>query len=261
MTCGCHVKSIAPGSIPQQKFDVFVSYRSSTEKDVVEKIVYRLEAYKELGVAKNITCWWDRKDLEDGAPWVDGFCGGLKMSRYFMPLLSRRGLEHIKNYTSGQADNMLMEFETAVDILSVEPEFVIPLCVGEYVPVSDGASSTTRALVKFRDFDASNYPNVTSTTCGSRTVRETMQKIFFIQCIPIDPEDMYSAIVRIANRLSTPRLSSSHQQGTLPPNVSLAAEANASQKEKSGKNEINMINAGNSNTGNSEISNQKLGNI
>jgi len=174
------------------EFDVFISYRVATEKDVAEKIVFRLESQKPSG----LKCWWDNKDLEGGVSWMDGVCGGLRKATHFVPLLSRQSLNPIKSLNSDAMDNMLMEIETAVDMMDTNPGFVIPLCIGEYIRVEE---DSRLALLKFGEFDASQFPNVTSSTCSNRTIRQTIERLFSIQCIHVDPQDMTCPISRLTS--------------------------------------------------------------
>jgi hypothetical protein len=96
-----------------------------------------------------------------------------------------------------------MEWELAVDKLEAgESDFIVPVLVGEYISLADGS----KALKKFGAFGGvagKPWPDEFSTTCKTRTIKQTMQKLFKIQGIHLDPEkvsaaskDIQAALVR-----------------------------------------------------------------
>ena len=83
---------------------------------------------------------------------------------------------------------MLLEWENAVDRLSSNSKYIVPVLLGRYVEVGTGG----QALQKFNAFGGladKAWPEMTSVTCGSRTIKETMAQLFSIQvtvrtCMP-----------------------------------------------------------------------------
>ena len=168
-------------------YDAFLNYRVRSDSSTAEKLCYRLMAED-----ASLRIFWDKKDLKDGEPWEKGFREGLQQSRKIMTLVSREAIASIKTLARGRQDNVLLEYELAIDNWETDDTFIVPVFVGEYI-----SSGGQRALAKFSDFDVSAYPDFHSPTCSHRTIRETMGKLFQIQGIHLDPEDMISATKRI----------------------------------------------------------------
>ena len=81
------------------------------DADHAELLTYRL-----LSLGRSV--FWDRKDLLDGHPWEDGFTQGLARSRRVVALISSDGLDGIRsNVLAGRIDNVLLEYELAVERL------------------------------------------------------------------------------------------------------------------------------------------------
>jgi ankyrin repeat protein/serine/threonine protein kinase len=74
----------------EAKFDVFLSYRVLSDSVHCE-MLYNLLVNRELKV------WWDKRCLEGGKKWEEGFCDGLVQSKVFVCLIS----EQVVNGTSG----------------------------------------------------------------------------------------------------------------------------------------------------------------
>lgn len=69
---------------------------------------------------------WDKKCLEPGVSWEDGFCDGLVQSRIFLPLLSRAAIRHPderrQNFEMHEADspcdNLLLEMRLSLELFA-----------------------------------------------------------------------------------------------------------------------------------------------
>ena len=107
-------------------YDVFLSYRVSSDS-------HHCELMHEMLTEKGLRVWWDKKCLQPGVDWEEGFCEGLINSRAFVPLLSRAGLERFKNLTeSSPCDNVLLEYRLALELQSLNLiEFVFPVMIGD----------------------------------------------------------------------------------------------------------------------------------
>jgi hypothetical protein len=152
---------------------------------------------------EGLNIFWDKECLEDGAPWEECFKEGLKKSRKVITLISEKALGGFCDKALTGQDNVLMEWELAVDKLEAgESEYIVPVLVGEYISLADGS----KALKKFGAFcgvAGKPWPDKLSTTCKTRTIKQTMQKLFQIQGIHLDPEristaskDIQAALVR-----------------------------------------------------------------
>ena len=78
--------------------------------------------------------WLDKKCLEDGQKWADGFANGLFSSYVFVPILSKDGLANFATLHNGSArDNVLLEYLLALEqlerrkMLAIFPVFVGPI--------------------------------------------------------------------------------------------------------------------------------------
>lgn len=78
---------------------------------------------------------------------------GLKNSKTFVALISRKALDRVRDYSSDHSsDNVLLEYETALDIMksTENPQFICPLLVGE---------CAGKVLSKFEDYSSDLYPD------------------------------------------------------------------------------------------------------
>jgi hypothetical protein len=187
-------EALEPGS-----FHGFVNYRVWCDKDVAEKLYYALKS-------EGSVMFWDKACLKDGAGWEAGFVQGLQKSSKFLALISEKGLDGIIDNAATSQDNVLKEYELAVDRLQEDSTYIVPVLVGEYVSV-DGAEM----LKKFSAFgglkgkgkggEFRRWPDEYSTTCKTRTIKQTMEKLFSIQGIHLDPQQMEIAVDRIRTAL------------------------------------------------------------
>jgi guanylate kinase len=180
-------------------YDCFVNYRVWCDRKPAETLYYALKA-------KGFSLFWDKISLEDGAPWEDGFIKGLQKSRKILLLISEKALEGISDKASTQADNVLKEYELAVDKFEAgDKSLIIPLLLGEYIIApSSGDYPSSSALKKFQAFTGlpqKPWPECYSTTCKTRTIKQTMETIFSIQGIHIDPDSIPSSVDRICAAL------------------------------------------------------------
>jgi hypothetical protein len=157
-------------------FDVFLSYRVWCDKDVVEKMYWVL-------TAKGLRVFWDKKCLAPGASWESGFADGLQRSRRIVVVASESSLQGMASSAlAKKQDNLLKEWELAVDKLSSDSKCIVPVLVGVY---KHGGG-----LFKFDAFgglDDQPWPAECSASCGTRTIKDTMEKLFSIQGIHLDP--------------------------------------------------------------------------
>ncbi|CAN0448062.1 unnamed protein product, partial [Ectocarpus fasciculatus] len=115
------------------EFDVFISYRVSSDTEVAEKLYDRL-------TAAGMRVWMDKRCLQAGELWEVGFCRGLSSSRIFVPLLSREGINNNtvpwQNYSSlsesSACDNVLLEQRLALELKARGMiERICPVFIGE----------------------------------------------------------------------------------------------------------------------------------
>ena len=151
-----------------------------SEKDAAEKIYWRL-------TSQGLKIFWDRECLKDGENWEASFLNGLMCSRHIITLISEKGVARW-NSSFNWKDNLLMEWELAVDRLDVDPKCIVPVFVGQYVvarrsSTSEASGFTERqTLMKFQAFDGPSpderWPDSRSLTCSARTIGDTMHQLF-----------------------------------------------------------------------------------
>lgn len=107
-------------------FDVFLSYRATSDAHLAEKLYYKLSA---LG----FKVWWDAKCLPPGLPWEEGFADGLFASKVFLCILSKTSLAPLANLsTDSRCDNVLLELLLSLTLnRRGEVTRIFPVLVGE----------------------------------------------------------------------------------------------------------------------------------
>lgn len=94
----------------KEKYDCFINYRVASDADLAEKLYLYLRT-------KSIYAFLDKKCLKNGEKWKDGFLTGLKNSKCFLALISRNGLERVRDESADHTwDNVLLEYETALNV-------------------------------------------------------------------------------------------------------------------------------------------------
>eukprot|EP01040_Poterioochromonas_malhamensis_P020570 gene20570-24589_t len=90
------------------KYDCFINYRVASDSDLAEKLFLYLKT-------KNIHAFLDKKCLKNGEKWKDGFLTGLRNSKCFVALISRKALDRVRDENDSHVwDNVLLEYETAL---------------------------------------------------------------------------------------------------------------------------------------------------
>lgn len=140
-------------------FDCFISYRVDADSNVAEKIYYILCS---LGFYPFL----DKVKLRDGVDWKEGFLQGLKGSKCFISLISRKALEPCRDKTKNHAkDNVLLEIETALRHKNATGNgaYIIPVTIGEWLNI-DGVG---RVLKKFDEFGGDLYADTIEGTTAA----------------------------------------------------------------------------------------------
>ena len=105
------------------RHDVFLSYRVASEgadgNGLVEALFNGLIGVgaPEVGGAQAppLTCFWDKMCLNLGEAWESGLHNGLEGATLVVPLVSRAALAGMASSASKRRDNLLMEWEAALD--------------------------------------------------------------------------------------------------------------------------------------------------
>jgi len=109
------------------KHEVFLCYRSSTEKILAQALQIALQSRGVLNI------FLDLKSFVPGLPWKKQLVKGLAESRFFLPLISSAGLAQVRDPTvDHRSDSLLLEYEAALFLRETIPSFIIPLFVGSH---------------------------------------------------------------------------------------------------------------------------------
>ena len=138
----------------EAEYEVFLSYRVKSDSHHC-KLMY------EMLTERGLRVWWDKKCLQPGVDWEEGFCEGLIKSRAFVALLSRGGLQNFEGLTeSSSCDNVLLEYRLAQELHSFHLlEGVYPIMIGDSSP--DGADPTASTYTNyFRSGCSPRCPNI-----------------------------------------------------------------------------------------------------
>jgi len=119
-------RSCSAQGAPGHRCRIFLGYRVSKDADLVERIYDKLKA-------EGMNVWWDRRSLEPGKQWEQGFADGLCSSDIFVPFLSKAALENFADLTAEKmCDNVLLEHQLALELLHRgNLRAIFPILVGE----------------------------------------------------------------------------------------------------------------------------------
>ena len=97
-----------------------------TDAGLVERLYYMLKA-------EGLEVWWDRKCLQAGQPWEEGFADGLCGSDVFVPVISKGALAACALLEpSSRCDNVVLEHRLALELRQRgDLRAIYPVLVGE----------------------------------------------------------------------------------------------------------------------------------
>jgi len=117
----------------QSEFDVFLSYRVASDFKLVETLYDMLTSL-------DLRVWWDKRCLEAGQEWEEGFCKGLVKSAVFVALISKQGMFNMNtsrmNFSSlsaeSECDNVFLEHRMALELKHMGLlEAIYPIMIGD----------------------------------------------------------------------------------------------------------------------------------
>ena len=166
----------------RKTYHIFISYRVNTDRALALRVCDALQQHY-LEPNMKIKCFLDRQDIRAGSDWEKSFLTALHRSCLFLPIVSEGALKPIEDVSvfDDMADNVLLEYETALRLKSKKKVAIFPLLVGEV--------NELEQYVRFSKelFDVQRYPNGPSKTKRDSPVRETMRKLFRIQGVFVNP--------------------------------------------------------------------------
>jgi len=174
--------------------DIFINYRVKSDKDLASKLFYALSAeMKEDG--KAFRPFLDVECLNDGEEWEAGFLNGLKSASVILCLVSEDGIKGIENAHQWQ-DNVLLEYEYALDKHDKGKALLLPLMVGKSV---DGGLYKPFGAFAVSQYSEAKHKSPKSTR---ESVRGTMETFFKIQGIKTDPSALSDRIKDVTAKVS-----------------------------------------------------------
>ncbi|KAJ1567887.1 hypothetical protein HK096_008309, partial [Nowakowskiella sp. JEL0078] len=176
-----------------KKWHIFISYRVRTDADFAEKLADKLRLSLLKGEKQDIriTVFLDKQELRQGHDYMSQLHDALTTSCLFLPIVSEPNYESFLYVQEGDTDNVLWEWECLQNALSLNEEnrlTIIPLLIGTNHKINGNMSYTP-----FNKFGI-EIPEVHTSHCGIRTVRETAQLLLKVQGIFINPLDMREKI-------------------------------------------------------------------
>jgi len=102
-----------------------------------------------------IFAYWDKKCLNDGQDWEQGFLAGLKSSSIIVLLISSKAVEGIRDNAAKQQDNVLIEYECSLIQNRKHKIPVVPVFLAEIIG-SDPSGNATFSPCSFNI----NYPDL-----------------------------------------------------------------------------------------------------
>jgi hypothetical protein len=182
-----------------QTHDIFINYRVATDADLAEKFALSLNGETKTDGTR-ISVFLDKRCLNVGEDWEVGFLNGIAYAKLIVLLISAGAIERIKQADSKQ-DNVLLEYEQALERLEKKEASVLPVLIGRF--------SEDGGYHDFAEFDTSVFPDAPhySPKSQNKNVRATMTALFRLQGIRCNPhhyEDNIPVILQIANKVSAP---------------------------------------------------------
>ncbi|KAJ3316231.1 hypothetical protein HDU76_001959 [Blyttiomyces sp. JEL0837] len=177
----------------QKHFHIFISYRVKTDAALAEKLCDKLKN-ESLEKGLRFSVFLDKQQLIAGRQYEHQFEQALKQSCLILPIISEGSLEMLKEAKEGAMDNVLLEWNAAIDLAADDNITIIPILVGQNLP--DGSHK------RFSTFNTSLYPEI-QTTGTSRTVRSIISELFKIQGLFLDPEDVTDKLRSLVARFES----------------------------------------------------------
>lgn len=162
--------------------DMFLSYRVATDQALVESLAFALASGSD-----SRTVFLDKHCLNNGEEWEVGFLNALRTANLIVLLISDASLAGIKT-AHEEPDNVLLEYEVALELMSEHRAAILPVFVGRYMIVDVGGEKQN-AFIPFNSFNISAFSESKPAHPMSRadSVRGIMKRLFKLQGPQCDP--------------------------------------------------------------------------
>ncbi|KAI8804449.1 hypothetical protein BJ742DRAFT_871831 [Cladochytrium replicatum] len=159
-----------------QRHDFFVSYRHATDTEPAERIARLLEE-------SAFHVFLDKQCLMEGQEWERGFRGGILNSSVILLLCSDSGLKDMEKAHIGKGDNVLLEWELALEMNELYGTYIVPIFLPSVKQTPTMLSwffRPQKSILPFSLFHEDAFPNERHAHRRSpkkHTIRETFSRI------------------------------------------------------------------------------------
>ena len=189
------------------RHSVFGSYRVKSEgpdgNGLIEKLVDGIEAPKGAP-APAVTVFYDKRCLNTGEAWEVQLKNGLEGASLVMPLVSAAALQGMVEHAAKRQDNLLMEWEIALERQRLGECLVLPVIVDDV----DGDGKPRRV-----DLLGASYPDAPH-FFSKISIRATLVALFKINGVKVtldrrgapEPAQLAAAVHQVHHLLASQEL-------------------------------------------------------
>jgi len=177
----------------KNRYDFFISYRKKTEKTLAIRLFENLQN-REYDSTRNypkLHCFLDEVSLSGGENFTNDLDNSLKNSSIIIILLSEDAISDYTTITEEKTDNLLHEWEIALDRKRTGQGAIYPLLVD----VEDGST-----VYKFNTFGVEDYPSVKAKNT-TKSVKAIMSELFQYHAYMHVSEQAYLDVDKVINKL------------------------------------------------------------
>jgi len=177
----------------KNRYDFFISYRKKSEKILAIRL-FDLLNKREYDSNRNypkISCFFDEYSLKGGEKYINELDDSINNTSIIIILLSEAAIADYTIITKEKKDNLLHEWEIALDRKRAGQGAIYPILVD----IEEGAH-----VYKFHTFGIEDYPNVNAENT-TKSVRAIMTELMQYQAYLNVTEKSYLDVDKLINKL------------------------------------------------------------
>jgi len=158
-----HIKSTTASYSANNQYDFFISYRQGPDNNLADALYKELNGkiFDESRNYPKISCYLDRENIPGGANWKESFKNGLQNASVIIMIVSESALKRMIILEEGKEDNLLYEWEMAINYKSDNIKEIFPIFTGDKIysedkfpltKAKDAKQSVQEILKKLKDF-------------------------------------------------------------------------------------------------------------
>ena len=190
------------------RHSIFGSYRVKSEgsdgNGLIKRLVDAIEKRGKEDAGDAVTVFYDKQCLNSGESWEMGLKNGLEGASLVMPLVSAVALQGMIEHAATRRDNLLMEWETALERQFLGKCLVLPIFVQDV-----GTNGKPRHV----DYIESSYPDTPHFLSGI-SIKTTIVALLKIQGVKLtldrsgapDPAQLAEAVRNVLSLLGSQEL-------------------------------------------------------